>query len=68
MARLIRFLIGLAARRFYGEIRVRFKNGDVHGQIEVHEGYLEGTLPQPDQSDPMYQRVVADVAKEIVAP
>jgi hypothetical protein len=65
MARLIRFLIGLAANEFYGEIRIRFRKGEVFGQIIVESAYLDDTLPEPDVSSPAYRKVLAETVRGV---
>jgi hypothetical protein len=48
MARLVRFLVGLMTEEFYGEVTIRFKKGQVDGQIAVNRYYLETTLPESE--------------------
>jgi hypothetical protein len=65
MARLIRFLIGLAATEFYGEVRIRFRKGQVFGQVIVESAYLDDTLPEPNTSSPAYQKVLAETVRGV---
>lgn len=58
MSRLFEFLLSLACREAYCDIRIRLRKGQVHGQVEVTEQYLEETLPLADTSDPKYQEMV----------
>ena len=46
MTALLDFLSSLARSDFYGEVRVRFKAGQVAGPIIVEQHYLERNLPQ----------------------
>jgi len=65
MSRLFQFLLKLASEEFYGDVRIRFQRGKVHGQVEVHQFHLEDTLPQPDVNDPKYQQVAAEAARGV---
>ena len=65
MSRLFAFLLKLAADEFYGDIRIRFQKGQIHGQVEVHSYHLEATLPQPDMSDPTYQARLAETLRGV---
>lgn len=63
MGRLFRFLLKLAAEEFYGDIKIHFSKGRIHGQIEVHQAHLEDTLPEPDVKDEAYQLVLAEAVR-----
>jgi len=65
MARLIQFLMKLAADKFYGEVRIRFQAGRVHGQVEMTQAFLEHTLPEPDAASPAYQDVLTETVKGV---
>lgn len=65
MSRLFRFLMKLAAEHYYGVVTIRFQDGKIHGQVEAHQAYLESTLPEPDVSDPAYQKVLAEATKGV---
>ena len=47
MRSLFRFLLLLMAQKFWGEVTIRFKDGEVTGQVDVRRGYVVDTLPQP---------------------
>lgn len=47
MVRLFKFLAMLIAEKFWGEVRIKFKDGRTI-QISVERDYLMDTLPQPD--------------------
>ena len=66
MSRVIQFLLKLAAEEFYGDVRIRFQRGKVHGQIEVHAFHIEDTLPQPNTNDPSYQKVLAETVRGVM--
>lgn len=68
MAHLFAFLLKLVSDRFYGDVRIRFQDGKIHGQVEVHSAYLVSTLPQPDVNDPAYQKVLAETVRGVAAP
>jgi len=44
VTRLLSFLSGLAVALFYGEVRIRFRNGQVV-KVTVEQDYLVDTLP-----------------------
>jgi hypothetical protein len=44
MTRLLAFLAGLVPSQFYGEVRIRFRNGEVK-LVTVEQDYLPETLP-----------------------
>lgn len=52
MLAVFRFLLLLVAERFWGEVTLRFKDGQVSGQIDVRRGYVADTLPQPQPGTP----------------
>ena len=45
MSKLQKFLEALAAAGFYGKVTVSFREGKVHGAINVQQDYIEDTLP-----------------------
>lgn len=67
MSRLFSFLLKLAADEFYGDVRIRFQRGKVHGQIEVHAFHLEDTLPQVDMTQPANQKRLAETLRGVEA-
>jgi hypothetical protein len=44
MSKVLTFLSGLAVGLFYGEVRIRFKNGEVV-KVTVEQDYLVENLP-----------------------
>ena len=47
MRPLFRFLLLLTVQKFWGEVTIRFKDGEIAGQVDVRRGYVVDTLPQP---------------------
>lgn len=45
--RLLPLFLELAGARHYGEVRVRFRNGEVVGQVKVERDYLVEDLLEP---------------------
>lgn len=65
MSRLFKFLVLLASQEFYGEVRIRFQKGKVHGQVVVESRHVEDALPEPDASDPAYQQAWAEAVQGV---
>ena len=63
LQRLFLFLLKLVTEEFYGEVKIRFQKGRVHGQIDVHNGYVEESLPLPEMADPKVQAQLAETLK-----
>lgn len=47
--RLLPLFFELAGQRHYGEVRVRFRDGEVVGQVHVERDYLVEDLMEPTQ-------------------
>lgn len=60
MSRLLKYLLYLVSREFWGEITIKFRGGKVHAVI-VTANYLETTVPEVDDADPAYRQVMQDV-------
>ena len=45
--RLVPLFLELAAKRHFGEVRIRFRDGEVVGQIHVERDYLVTDLMEP---------------------
>ena len=45
--RLLPLFLELAGKRHYGEVRIRFRDGEVVGQVKVERDYLVEDLMEP---------------------
>lgn len=68
MVRLIRFLLKLSAEEFYGDVRIRFRRGQVNGLVSMDTSFVIETLPEPDLTSPAYQKVLAEVQAGVELP
>lgn len=64
MARLFQFLLKLASEKFYGEVRLRFRDGKPV-KISTETDYLDESLPQPDAKNPEYQKVLRETVSGV---
>lgn len=47
MLKVFRFLLLLRSQKYWGEIRIKMKDGEVVGQIKAEQEFIMDTLPQP---------------------
>jgi hypothetical protein len=66
VSKLQKFLEALAAAGFYGKVTLTFREGKVHGAINVQQDFIEETLPEtmPKHGDPARPAIVAQPAKD----
>jgi len=63
LSKLFGFLLKLSADEFYGDVTIRFRKGDIGWPIEVQHTFKEDTLPQPDMTNPVYQKLLAETLR-----